>query len=310
MSFPPPGALRSPTSPFQEEALEKFVPGMPIAAARRGMAQAFCAAGLDSPDLDARVLAGHALGLNHTALAANGERALTASEAAALAQLTQRRLAHEPVARITGHKEFWGLDLHVTPATLVPRPDTETVVEAALAAISDKTRALRIADFGTGTGALLLALLSELPNATGVGTDVSADALGVARDNAARLGFADRAEFVLCSYGTALQAPFDLVVSNPPYIARGEIAGLAPEVRDYDPHLALDGGPSGLDGHRAVVADARRILARAGILAVELGAGQASDVEALFREGSFATEPARADLSGHLRALLGRLQHA
>ena len=286
--------------------LPGLVPGMTIAAARHAMAQAFRDAGLDSPDLDARVLVGHALGLDHTALAANSERALTESEAAVIANLTGRRLAREPVARITGRKEFWGLDLRVTPATLVPRPDTETVVEAALAAITDKSRALRIADFGTGTGALLLALLSELPGATGVGTDISADALTVARDNAARLGLTDRAEFVLCSYGEALQAPFDLVVSNPPYIARGDIAGLAPEVRDYDPQLALDGGPAGLDGYRAVIADARRILARTGILVVELGAGQAPDVGALFREGGFTTEPAKADLSGHLRALLGR----
>jgi release factor glutamine methyltransferase len=270
------------------------------------MAQTFRNAGLDSPDLDARILTGHALALDHTALASSGERKLTGDETSAIAELAARRLAHEPVARITGRKEFWGLELRVTPATLVPRPETETVVETALVAIPDKSRALRIADFGTGTGALLLALLSELTNATGVGTDISADALATAEDNATRLGFANRAEFVLCDYGAALHGPFDLVVSNPPYIASGEIAALAPEVRDYDPRLALDGGASGLDGYRAVVADARRILAPKGVLVVELGAGQAPDVGALFHNGGFATEPSRADLSGHLRALLGR----
>jgi release factor glutamine methyltransferase len=287
--------------------LPGLAPGISIAAARRVMAQAFSDGGLDSPDLDARVLAGHALQLDHAALAANSERNLTGAEISTLAALAERRLAHEPVARITGRKEFWGLDFRVTPATLVPRPETETVVEAALAAIADRSCPLRIADFGTGTGALLLALLSEFPNATGTGTDISAPALETARDNAARLGLAPRAQFVLCDYGAALHGPFDLVVSNPPYIASGEIAGLAPEVRDYDPRLALDGGPSGLDGYRAVVADAVRILAPQGILMVELGAGQARSVADLMREGGIVAEPPRADLSGHFRALLGRL---
>jgi release factor glutamine methyltransferase len=142
----------------------------------------------------------------------------------------------------------------------VPRPDTETVVETALAAIPDRMRALRIADFGTGTGAILLALLLELPNATGIGTDISSAALAVARRNAVDTNLAARARFAVCHYGAALRAPFDLVVCNPPYIASGEIAGLDPEVRDHDPLLALDGGTSGLDGYRAVIADAHRLL--------------------------------------------------
>jgi release factor glutamine methyltransferase len=287
--------------------LPGLAPGISIAAARRVMAQGFRESGLDSPDLDARVLAGHALQLDHPALAADSERKLTDAEISAMSALAERRLAHEPVARITGRKEFWALEFRVTLATLVPRPETETVVEAALAAIADRSHPLRIADFGTGTGALLLALLSELPHATGTGTDISAPAVETARDNAARLGLAQRAQFVLCDYGAALHGPFDLVVSNPPYIASGEIAGLAPEVRDYDPRLALDGGASGLEGYRAVVADARRILAPQGILVVELGAGQARSVTDLMREGGIVAEPPRADLSGHFRALLGRL---
>jgi release factor glutamine methyltransferase len=296
--------------PAQDEVLGKLATGVSIDAARRVMAQAFRSAGLDSPDLDARILTGHALALDHTALASSSERKATGSEIAAIAQLARRRLGREPVARITGRKEFWGLELRVTPATLVPRPETETVVEAVLAAIGDKSRALRMADFGTGTGALLLALLSELPNTSGIGTDINAEALVTAQANANYLGLAQRAEFVLCDYGAALHGPFDLVVSNPPYIASGDIAALAPEVRDYDPRLALDGGASGLDGYRAVVADARRILAPKGILVVELGAGQAPDVAALFHNGGFATEPPRADFSGHFRALLGRLSRA
>lgn len=289
--------------------LPGLAPGISIAAARRVMAQTFRESGLDSSDLDARVLAGHALQLDHAALAANSERKLTGEEISVLSALAARRLAHEPVARIIGRKEFWGLEFRVTPATLVPRPETETVVEAALGAIADPARPLRIADFGTGTGALLLALLSEFPNATGTGTDIIPLALKTARDNAACLGLAGRAQFVLCDYGAALHGPFDLVVSNPPYIASGDIAGLAPEVRDYDPPLALDGGASGLQGYRAVVADARRILAPQGILVVELGAGQAAAVAALLREGEIVAEPPRADLSGHFRALLGRLGH-
>jgi release factor glutamine methyltransferase len=281
-------------------------PGMSIAGARRAVAQAFRDAGLDSPDLDARLLVGHALGLGHAALASNSERRLNDDELSAVRALAQRRLAHEPVARIVGRKEFWGLDFAVTAATLVPRPETETVVAAALAAIPDRSLPIRIADFGTGTGALLLALLSEFQNAVGIGTDLSIDALAVARDNAARLGLASRAFFAACDYGAALRGPFDLVVCNPPYIAGGEIAGLEADVRDYDPRLALDGGPSGLDGYRALIADAGRILSPKGILVVELGAGQAPPVAALMREGGIATEAPKPDFSGHFRALLGR----
>jgi release factor glutamine methyltransferase len=283
-----------------------LTPGMSIAAARRALAQAFRAAGLDSPDLDARILAGEALGLDHSALAANAERALNEEEIAKVAALGGRRLKREPVARIVGRREFWGLDLRVSTATLVPRPDTETVVESALAAIPDRMRPLRIADFGTGTGAILLALLLELPNARGIGTDISTAALSVARGNAVDTGLAARAHFAACHYGAALRGPFDLIVCNPPYIASGEIAGLDPEVRDHDPRPALDGGITGLDGYRAVIADAHRLLAPKGILVVELGAGQAEDVAALMRSGGLAPETPKPDLSGHFRALLGR----
>jgi release factor glutamine methyltransferase len=283
-----------------------LAPGISIAAARRALAQAFRAAGLESPDLDARLLIGAALGLDHGALASDSERALSGEDVATIAVLATRRLAHEPVARILGRKEFWGLDFAVTPATLVPRPETETVVETALTAITDRSLPLRIADFGTGTGALLLALLSELPRAMGIGTDLSIDALTVARRNALDHDLAARAHFVACNYGAALRGPFELIVCNPPYIASGEIAGLDPEVRDYDPRLALDGGTSGLDGYRTLVADARRLLAADGILVVELGAGQAPSVVTLMREGGFVAEAPKPDLGGHFRALLGR----
>ena len=284
-----------------------LAPGVTIAAVRRALAQAFRSAGLDSPDLDARLLVGHALSLDHSALASNSERPLSGEDISSIAALAERRLAHEPVARILGHKEFWGLDFIVTPATLVPRPDTETIVETALAAIADRAAPLRIADFGTGTGALLLALLSELPNAVGVATDVSLDALAVARHNAHHLNLASRSYFAACSYGSALRGAFDLIVCNPPYIPSADIAGLDSDVRDYDPRLALDGGASGLDGYRELVSDACRLLTPAGLLVVELGIGQGRAVAALMQEGGIVAEPPRADLSGHFRALLGRL---
>ena len=286
--------------------LTGLAPGMSIAAARRMVAQAFRQGGLDSPDLDARLLVGHALGLDHTALASKGERQLSADEVSAVSDLATRRLAHEPVARIVGHKEFWGLEFKVTPATLVPRPETETLVEAALAAIPDRSLALRIADFGTGTGALLLALLSEFPNAVGIGTDISISALAVAHDNAVRLGVGSRAHFIACDYGSALRGPFDLIISNPPYIASGDIAGLDSEVRNYDPGRALDGGASGLDAYRAVLAHAGRLLAPEGIVVVELGAGQASSVAALMGKGGIAADAPKPDLNGRFRSLLGR----
>ena len=193
---------------------------------------------MDSPELDARLLTGHALGLDHTGLTIEAGRFVSDDEAHAIDALAARRLAREPVARILGHKEFWGLPLRISAATLVPRPETETVVEAALAAIGNggpRSRPLRIADLGTGSGALLMALLTELPNADGVATDISFDALRTARDNARRLGLDRRAHFVACDFGAALTGTFDLVVSNPPYVTSSDIAGLAPEVR-RDPH--------------------------------------------------------------------------
>ncbi|MEA2952755.1 MAG: release factor glutamine methyltransferase [Alphaproteobacteria bacterium] len=280
--------------------------GTSIAAARRLVAQAFRRHGLDSPELDARVLVGHALGLDHAALASAADRMLNADVATVISDFAARRLAHEPVSRIVGSKEFWGLEFRVTPATLVPRPETETLVETALAAIDargPRERTLHIADLGTGSGALLLALLSELPNALGIGTDISLPALATARENAERLGFAARAHFVACDFAAALHGPFDLVVSNPPYIASGDIAGLAPEVREHDPRLALDGGADGLDTYRAI-ADIGRILTPDGTLVLELGAGQAAGVTALLADGGIVTERVKDDLAGHPRALL------
>ena len=281
-------------------------PGTTVAAARRALTDTFRRAYLDTPELDARLLIGHALGLDHSALALAERRILDAWEADAIAALRTRRLAREPVARILGRKEFWGLPLQVTVATLVPRPETETLVQAALAAIDSqgrRSRPLAVADLGTGSGALLVALLSELPLAFGIGTDISGEALKVARDNAARLGLSSRADFVACEFGSALAGRFDLVVSNPPYIATSDIPGLPPEVR-HDPVDALDGGADGLACYRAIAADARRLLKPAGRLVLELGNGQETAVANLLRGAGLAPALAITDLGGVPRALM------
>ena len=283
-------------------------PGITIATARRLLAQSLRAQGVDTPDFDARLLVGHALGLDHAGLASAGERLLTAAEADALAAFAARRQAREPVARILGRKEFWGLTLHLNAATLVPRPETETVVEAALAALSHN-RTQRLADLGTGSGALVLALVSELPAAFGVGTDVSIPALDCACDNAAALGLAGRTAFLACDYGAALAGTFDLVIANPPYVPHDEIATLAPEVRDFDPKRALDGGPDGLAGYRTIAADARRLLAADGTLVLEIGAGQSDAAIRIVAAGGLRLcGPPRRDLAGVARALVARAQ--
>jgi release factor glutamine methyltransferase len=283
--------------------------GLTIGEARRALADAFRAADLDSPELDARVLIAHALGLDHAALIAQNDRRLAGTKAETLHTLARRRLEREPVARIVGVKEFWGLPLRLSDATLVPRPETETVVEEALAAIDrggPRSRILRVLDLGTGSGALLLALLSELPNATGVGTDISEQALVTARANADSLRLAARTEFVRCDFAAALAGRFDLVVSNPPYIKSGEIDALPPEVR-RDPPRALDGGADGLGCYRTIASHAPTLLNVSGLLVVELGVGQEAAVAALFRSAGLEPLPVRADLAGIPRALPARV---
>jgi release factor glutamine methyltransferase len=292
-------------SPARQRGQSVLAPDMTRAQARRMLTAKFEQAGLDSPGLDARLLTEHALGLGRTELTIDGDRPLGADAADMLAALAARRLDREPVARILGVKEFWGLTLRLNDATLVPRPETETLVEAALAAIDSggpRTRELRIADLGTGSGALLVALLHELPNTIGNGTDISDQALAAARENAARLGVGPRAEFHLGDFGAVLTGPFDLIVSNPPYVASCEIATLAPEVR-RDPRRALDGGADGLDGYRTIARQAGNLLGPNGHLVVELGIGQESDVAVLFRAAGLTVAPARPDLSGIPRAL-------
>ncbi len=283
--------------------------GQAVESARRLLTTRFKSGHIDSAELDARILVGAVLGLDLTGIIAAANRCLTPVEAAHLEEFARRRLAGEPVARILGAREFWGLPIKLSAATLEPRPDTETVVELALDMLHAVPRPGRrhIADIGTGSGAILLALLSELPDAYGVGTDISEEALQTARSNAVDLGLADRAGFAACDYAAALGGPFDLIVSNPPYIRSAEIAGLAAEVRDHDPRAALDGGADGLDAYRALVPQAARLLAPQGALVVEAGQGQSGDIQALMTAAGLTLPVApKTDLAGVCRAVAGR----
>ncbi len=284
--------------------------GHSVDSARRALAATFKAHGLDSPELDARLLIGNALDLDLTGLIVAAARTLTAAEAATIEAKAQRRLAGEPVARILGYKEFWGLSFELSPATLVPRPDTETVVQTALAFVRDANmteRPIRIADIGTGTGAILLALLSELPLATGIGTDISRDALATAERNAGRLALAPRAAFVESNYAAALDEPFDLIISNPPYIRSQDIEHLALDVRAHDPHVALDGGDDGLEAYRAIAPQAVRLLRPGAALIVEIGQGQDADVARIFSAAGLVPDGGpRVDLAGIGRVILAR----
>lgn len=256
--------------------------GEALAALRR----AFAEAGLDEPALDARILLSEAAGLSGHELLARPERPLGEAAAARLSAFAERRLAREPVWRILGAAEFWGLPFRLSAQTLVPRPDTETLVETALALCDAPDP--RILDLGTGTGCVLVALLHERPGGWGVGLDRSEEACRTARENAHANGVGTRAGFLVGDWaeGLAPRAGFDLVVSNPPYIPRGDIAGLAEEVRAHDPARALDGGPDGLAAYRALLARGRDLLGPRGVVAVEVGAGQAASVAAIgAREG-------------------------
>ncbi|WAC29174.1 peptide chain release factor N(5)-glutamine methyltransferase [Ancylobacter sp. SL191] len=271
----------------------------------RTLAARFAAAGLDTPEREARALLRAALGLSDLDLVARDDVAVADDDAARLESLATRRASGEPLARLTGHREFWSLDFALAPDTLVPRPDTETLIEAGLEAFPDHTRALRILDLGTGSGAILAALLSEYPAAWGLGVDLSEGAARQARANLERLGLADRAAILVGAWDAGISGRFDLVVSNPPYIASTDIPTLEVEVRTHDPLLALDGGADGLDAYRAITAALPRLLAPGGRAILELGIGQETDVVALLAaSGVPADGPARRDLGDVARAIV------
>lgn len=272
------------------------------------------AAGVDTAAIDARLLVEAATGASRLDLLAATDRTVTADAAARLDGWVDRRATGEPVGRILGVASFYGFEFALGPDTLEPRPDTETLVEVALAAVrsgriagaSADGAGLRLLDLGTGTGAIAVALLAKMPGASGIATDLSPGALDVARKNAVRNGVAGRLDFALGDFFAPVAGSFGLIVSNPPYIASDVIAGLDREVRLHDPRLALDGGPDGLDAYRAILAGIGDHLAAGGLLAVEIGWDQGDAVAALFRTAGLMEIEVHRDLGGRERVVSGR----
>ena len=264
------------------------------------------AAGVDGPVIDARLLVEAAAGASRTDIIADPKRVLTEEQQAVLEDFIARRERREPVSHILGSKGFWKIMLRVTPDVLTPRPDTETILDVVLPAFEEAQR-FSVLDLGVGSGALLLAILAERPGARGLGVDVSEEALAVARENAANLGLASRAALLRSDWTAGLdEASFDLVVSNPPYIASADIADLAPEVRDHEPRLALDGGADGLDAFRVLAPQILRVLKDGGLFAVEIGADQSAAVEKLFTQAGALEVKTVKDLAARDRVVTGR----
>ncbi|MDZ3837662.1 MAG: peptide chain release factor N(5)-glutamine methyltransferase [Rhodospirillales bacterium] len=281
---------------------------MTVGELLRAVTRALTVGGIELPALEARLLVGHALALSREALLAEPARPVGIGEARAVERLVARRRTHEPLAYILGEREFWSLPLMVSPAVLVPRPDSETLVETALrhfGAIGDGP--LRILDLGTGSGCLLLALLSERDAAFGVGVDRSEPALAVARANAARLGLGARSAFVCADWGSAFaEGCFDLIVANPPYIDAEGLARLDPTVRCFEPKGALSGGADGLDAYRALGPELPRLLSPSGFAVVEMGVGQLDPVARLLAGAGLRLAGVGRDLAGHDRCLVLR----
>lgn len=263
------------------------------------------AAGVSLPVFDARLLLEAAAEVSRLDILTDPHRAIDEAAAARLDALVARRANREPVAYILGKKAFYSLDFAVGPAVLTPRPDTEMVVEAALAALPEEQEA-RVLDLGVGSGAILLSVLASRPKATGLGIDASPDALVFAESNAAALGLSDRAVFAHGDWGVGVEGLFDLIVSNPPYIASGDIPGLEPEVSVHEPRLALDGGADGYDAYRKLWPDVARLLKPGGRFAVEIGEGQGPRVSALAAAEGLVVEAVKPDLAGIGRVVLGQ----
>ncbi len=261
-------------------------------------------ADIDTASLDARLLIQHGLGMSDQDMILQFDRQLSEEDQSDLEALISRRLSREPIAHIIGEREFWGLPFKVTQDTLVPRPDSETLIESVLNRISDKQGTLTLVDIGTGSGCLLLALLHELPNATGVGIDISAGALSVAHENASRLGLEDRCQFVCGDYASALDGRMDILISNPPYLAAGEFDGLAKDVAEYDPYNALVCGESGLESYRSIFASIQAWENKPELLALEIGYRQAVDLIGLSGGCGFPKPHVAKDLGGRDRVLV------
>lgn len=275
-----------------------------IGEAIQQAAARFAACGIDSPRRDARLLAALATELDTATIAGYPERTLDPLARQKFDRLVERRMAREPVSRLAGRREFWSLDFAVSPETLDPRPDSETLVAAALARIPDRTAPLRLLDLGTGTGCLLLALLSELPNARGIGLDIVPGAAAMARRNAAAMGLESRAFFVVGGWAAAIGGEIDVVLANPPYVPAAAIDGLAPEVARFEPLAALDGGGDGLQAYRELAPDLARLLDPGGFGVIEVGAGQAASVAEIFASQGLDQAARHRDLAGVERCLV------
>ena len=261
-------------------------------------------AGISDARREARLLLATVLGWDAARVLAYPEALLNAEAEMRLEALLARRARREPISRILGHREFWSLRFELAPSTLDPRPDSEVLIEAALAALPERRRPYRVLDLGTGTGCLLLALLSELPSAWGVGIDRSAEAAATARRNAAALGLSQRARFAVGDWATSIAGDWHAILVNPPYIASAGIAGLMPEVARHDPRLALDGGGDGLEAYRALVPQIVGLLAPQGVAAIELGVGQAADVAGIATAAGLVIQGIRHDLGGIERCMI------
>jgi release factor glutamine methyltransferase len=278
-----------------------------LAMALAEAAAALSAAGFAEPRRRARRVIAAALDLDPSVMLGHPERDLTPAEAGRLRVVLNRVLAHEPLSRILGRREFWGLDLALTADTLDPRPETETVVEAVSRRFSDRTAPLSFLDLGTGSGAILLALLSEFPAARGLGIDVAAGAAQAARRNAAALGQAGRAHFIAGDWAGAIASRFDAIVANPPYIATAALAQLPPEVACWDPRRALDGGADGRAAYRRIAPDLGRLLVPHGFFVCEIGDGEQHEISAILAAAGLAVEAAETDLAGIARVLVARM---
>jgi len=279
-----------------------------LGAVLRDAAARLSASDIPSAALDGRLLICRALGINETTIVGHPERTVSIDECARIDAAVNRRCAREPLAHIVGEKEFWSLNFHVSASVLTPRPDTETLIEAVLSARPDSQEALRILDLGTGSGCILLTLLSEYPNACGVGIDISPDAIEVAGTNARTLGLQGRSAFVCANWCDPLNARFDVIVSNPPYIPENDIQNLEPEVAAFEPLGALTGGKDGLDAYRTLADLMPRFLKNQGLAAFEIGMGQSNAVVTLLKDAGLSALNVRRDLAGVERVICAELK--
>ncbi len=277
--------------------------------ALKHLGEVFRGVGIETAQRDARLLLLHAVGIEHMDLLRAPREPLGEEAARLLQDHVSKRKTRVPVARILGEWEFWSLPFTLVAESLVPRPDSETVVAAALIALKERRHAndgLRVLDLGTGSGCLLISLLHEMKGATGLGVDIVPEAITIARHNAERNGVADRSTFQQADWGAGITGPFDLIVSNPPYIVESVIDTLEPEVRVHDPRLALSGGEDGLEAYRAIADALPVLLAPGGVVALEIGSDQAESVPAIYRARGYEIEGPFADFGARPRAIVLR----